>query len=248
MGALYFRRFVAQFGRRMIRRFLWIFVMALAGLTAAQIPLRAETAAAGLTRAVVLENDILYLRASHVGTNLAEEIRSAQGALATTNKIIGTILDLRFADGDDPEAAKAAADLFAAKKLPLAVLTDGETRDAAAQLAELLRHARDGLIFGSATSGTKSRRQFSRTLPSKSARKTSECSWKIPTQRRRRTKPIPRRPPTICCRSWITRPRRIWSARKSRMAMRMEILRRHPRKSSRQNPSFATRFWRGPWI
>jgi len=30
-----------------------------------------------------------------------------------------------------------AADLFAAKKLPLAILTDGETRDAAAQLGEL---------------------------------------------------------------------------------------------------------------
>jgi hypothetical protein len=156
MGALYFRRFVAQFGRRMTRRFLWIFVLTLAGLPAAQIPLRADTAAAGLTRAAVLENDVLYLRASHVGTNLAEEIRSAQGALAATNKIIGAVLDLRFADGDDSEAAKAAADLFAAKKLPLAVLTDGETRNAAAQLAELLRTARAGLIFGSATSGTKS--------------------------------------------------------------------------------------------
>jgi len=156
-GALYFRRFVAQFGRGMTRRFLWIFVMALAGLPAAQISLRADTTADALARAAVLENGILYLRAGHVAKNLAEEIRSAQGALAATNKIIGTVLDLRFADGDDSEAAKAAADLFAAKKLPLAILTDGETRDAAAQLAELLRNAREGLIFGSATGGTKSR-------------------------------------------------------------------------------------------
>lgn len=153
-GPLYFRRFVAQFGHRMTRRFLVIFMMALAGLPAAQISLRADTAAAALTRAAVLENDVLYLRASHVGTNLADEIRSAQSALTGTNKIIGTVLDLRFADGDDPEAAKAAADWFAAKKLPLAVLTDGETRNAAVQLAELLRNAREGLIFGSATSGT----------------------------------------------------------------------------------------------
>jgi hypothetical protein len=153
MGALYFRRFVAQFGRRMTRRFLVIFVLALAGLPAAQISLRADTAATALA-AAVLENDILYLRASHVGTKLPGEIRSAQSALTDTNKIIGTVLDLRFADGDNSEAAKAAADLFAAKKLPLAVLTDGQTRNAAVQLAELLRNAREGLIFGSATSGT----------------------------------------------------------------------------------------------
>jgi hypothetical protein len=139
----------------MTRRFLWIFMMALAGLTA-QTALRAATAATALARAAVLENDVFYLRVSHVGKNLAEEIQSAQGALAATNKIIGTVLDLRFADGDDSEAAKAAADLFAAKKLPLAILTDGETRDAAVRLAELLRKAREGLIFGSATSGTKS--------------------------------------------------------------------------------------------
>ena len=156
MAALYFRRFVAQFGRRMTRRFLWIIAIVLAGLPAAQIPLRADTAPAApaKTAVLVLENDVLYLRVSHVGTNLPGEIRSAQGALAATNKIIGTVLDLRFADGDSSEAAKAAADLFAAKKLPLAVLTDGQTRDAAVQLAESLRNARAGLIFGGATSGT----------------------------------------------------------------------------------------------
>ena len=85
MGALYFRRFVAQFGRRMTRRFLVIFVLALAGLPAAQISLRADTAATALA-AAVLENDILYLRASHVGTNLPGEIRSAQSALTDPDR------------------------------------------------------------------------------------------------------------------------------------------------------------------
>jgi hypothetical protein len=140
----------------MTRRFPWIFVMALAGLSAAQISSRADTTATALAKAVVLENDILYLRAGHVEKNLAEEIQSAQGALAATNKIIGTVLDLRFADGDDSEAAKAAANLFAAKKLPLTILVNGGTRDAAVKLAELLRNAREGLIFGSVTGGTKS--------------------------------------------------------------------------------------------
>ena len=131
-------------------------MLALAGLPAAQISLRADTPSAALAKAAVLENDILYLRAGHVGKNLAEQIQSAQATLAATNPIIGTVLDLRFADGDDADAAAAAADLFAAKKLPLAILTDGATRDAAARLAELLRNARDGLIFGGATSGTNS--------------------------------------------------------------------------------------------
>jgi C-terminal processing protease CtpA/Prc len=130
--------------------------MALAGLPMAQTSSRADTPAAALAKVVVLDNDILYLRAGHVGKNLAEEIQSAQGALAATNEIIGTVLDLRFADGDDSDAAKAAADLFAAKKLPLTILVNGETRDAAVRLAELLRDAHEGLIFGGATGGTKS--------------------------------------------------------------------------------------------
>ena len=76
-------------------------------------------------------------------------------ALAATNKIIGTVLDLRFADGDDLAAAKAAADLFAAKKLPLAILVNSETRGAAAALATDLRAARDGLVLGGAAAELK---------------------------------------------------------------------------------------------
>jgi len=38
------------------------------------------------------------------------------------------VLDLRFADGTDLAAAKAAAALFAARKQPLAILVNGETR------------------------------------------------------------------------------------------------------------------------
>jgi hypothetical protein len=153
LSRLYFRQLVGQFGRRMTRRFLWIFMMALAGLPAAQISSRADTTAAALAKAAVLENDILYLRASHVGKNMAEEIQFA----ATTNKIIGTVLDLRFADGDDPGAVKAVANLFAAKKLPLTILVNGETRGEAVALAAILHEAHEGLIFGSTTRETKSR-------------------------------------------------------------------------------------------
>lgn len=83
----------------------------------------------------------------------------AQGAanrvLAATNKIVGTVLDLRFANGDDSEAVQATAKLFASMKSPLAILVNGETRGAAAKLAANLRNERAGLVFGSATADLK---------------------------------------------------------------------------------------------
>jgi len=143
----------------MSRRFPWIFVLALAGLLAAQIVSRADTAAAALAKTGILEGNVAYLRVGQVGKSLADEIRAAQTALAVSNKIAGTILDLRFADGDDVEAAKTAADLFASKKLPLAILVNGQTRGAAAALASELRAARDGLIFGSVAGPAQTNRE-----------------------------------------------------------------------------------------
>jgi hypothetical protein len=152
---LYFRPFVAQLGWRMTRRLFNLFVLSVAFFPAAQISLRADAADAALAKSAILENDVEYLRISHIETNLAEEIQSAQNTLAATNKIVGTILDLRFADGGDPDTAKAAADLFAQKKLPLAILVNGETRGAAATLATDLREAHDGLVFGGETADLK---------------------------------------------------------------------------------------------
>jgi hypothetical protein len=129
--------------------------MALAGLLAAQISSRADTTNTALVKSAVLESNVAYLRVGQVGKNLADEIRAAQGALAVSNKIAGTVLDLRFADGDDSVAAQAAANLFAAKKLPLAILVNGGTRGEAVALAAILHEAHEGLIFGSATQGTK---------------------------------------------------------------------------------------------
>ncbi len=135
----------------MTRRFPWIFVTALAGLLAAQISSRADTTDAALAKSAVLEGNVAYLQIGRVGKSLSDEIRAAQGALAISNKIAGTVLDLRFADGDDLDSAKAAANLFVSKKLPLAILVNGETRGAAGKLASDLRSARLGLIFGGAT-------------------------------------------------------------------------------------------------
>ena len=108
-------------------------------------------APAALLQSKVLENDVAYLRVGEAGKNLADEISAAEGALTASNQTIGTVLDLRSADGDGLDAAKSAADFFAARKLPLAILVNGDTRDAADKLASDLREAQAGLIFGSAT-------------------------------------------------------------------------------------------------
>ena len=121
--------------------------MALAGLLAAQFSPQAGAADASLAKSAVLEGNVAYLQVGQVGKNLADEIRAAQSALAVSNKIAGTVLDLRFADGNDLDAAKAAVDWFASKKLPLAILVNGGTRAAAETLASALRSARLGLIF-----------------------------------------------------------------------------------------------------
>ena len=139
----------------MTRRFFRLLILALAGLLAAPVSSRADTTNPALAKSEILESNVAYLRVSHVAAGLADEIGAANRALTTTNKIAGTVLDLRFADGDDAAAATATANWFAAKKLPLAILVNGETRGAAVTLATALREARAGLIFGSVPAAVK---------------------------------------------------------------------------------------------
>jgi hypothetical protein len=103
------------------------------------------TAAWGADPAIsVLENNVLCVRPSRVTDGLTEQLL----ALPATNRISGTILDLRFADGDDA-AVDSAVKLFSAKKVPLVILANAETRGGAAELASRLRTAGLGLIIGS---------------------------------------------------------------------------------------------------
>jgi hypothetical protein len=133
----------------MTRHSLRIFVVALAGLLAAQVSSRADLIGSALIKSTILESNVAYLRIGVVEKTLPDEIRSAQSTLAVSNEIAGTVLDLRFADGDDLDSAKATANLFVQKKLPLAILVNGQTRGAAAALAADLRENRAGLVFGS---------------------------------------------------------------------------------------------------
>lgn len=117
--------------------------------------LRADATNAALVRTSILESNVVCLRISRVAAGLAEEMALANRASTATNKIIGTILDLRFADGDAAAPVKPVVELFAAQKLPLAILVNGQTRGAALALAVALRAERRGLVFGSAAAELK---------------------------------------------------------------------------------------------
>jgi hypothetical protein len=139
----------------MTQRFFKLLILALTGLLAAPVLAHADGTSLALAKSEILEGNVEYLCVSHVAAGLPDEISAANHALTATNKIVGTILDLRFADGDDAAAATATANLFAAKKLPLAILVNGRTRGAAVTLATVLRESRVGLVFGSTPAAVK---------------------------------------------------------------------------------------------
>jgi hypothetical protein len=139
----------------MTRHFFSHIGLALAGLLATRVSSPADATGTALAKSEILESNVAYLRVNHVTVSLPEEVNAAICALTATNKIAGTILDLRFADGDDAAAATATVDLFAASKLPLAILANSGTRGAAVTLATALREARAGLVFGSALATVK---------------------------------------------------------------------------------------------
>src|SRR5947209_20619193 len=101
-------------------------------------------------------------------------MRDAIPPLATTNRLNGVVLDLRYAEGHDYSAAADTADVFLKREHPLldwgngvvrskekedaiaapvAVLVDHETVGAAEALAAILRETGAGLVLGSKTAG-----------------------------------------------------------------------------------------------
>jgi len=139
----------------MTQHFFRLSILAVAGWLTAPLLARADVASPALAKSEILESNVMYLRVSHVAASLADEIGAANRALPATNKVAGTVLDLRFADGNDATAATATASLMAARKLPLAILVNDQTRGAAMTLASALRAARAGLIFGTAPSAVR---------------------------------------------------------------------------------------------
>jgi C-terminal processing protease CtpA/Prc len=124
----------------------------------------------------VFDDAYAYFRVRRVRGPLAQDIRSAYRELSQTNKsrIKGAVLDLRFADGGDYAGAGAAADCFMNSdqlllnwgtgaahatikgdsiSVPLVVLVNSQTSEAAEALAAALREGGVGLLIGGRTAG-----------------------------------------------------------------------------------------------
>ena len=127
-----------------------------------------------VAQAKVFDGNIAYLRIARVENGLAKAISAAYQQLNSTNKINGLVVDLRYADGTDYQAATDTADLFTTKSqpllnwgqgvvssheksngitVPIGVLVNHETAGAAEALAAMVRETSAGLILGSHTAG-----------------------------------------------------------------------------------------------
>jgi hypothetical protein len=129
---------------------------------------------APLVQTALYDGPVVCLRVGHVAGDLADKIASAFKVLGASNQLTGVVLDLRFATGHDYTAATTTADLFLSKDLPLldwgnglvhskanpdaitlplVVLVNHQTADAAEALAAILREDARAIILGSTTAG-----------------------------------------------------------------------------------------------
>jgi C-terminal processing protease CtpA/Prc len=127
-----------------------------------------------ITRRSVFENQFGFIRIRSVDERLPSDFRQSLTQLIQSNKLNGIILDLRYAEGTDYDAAAEVADQFVAAgrpllgrgtkkitatdktpsvQLPLAILVNGETRAAAEALAAILKEGASGLLIGKKTVG-----------------------------------------------------------------------------------------------
>lgn len=134
----------------------------------------AMAGARAISQGKIYEGNIAYFRIARVEAGLAEAVSASYRQLDATNTINGIVLDLRYTDGSDYEAAAAAVDLFVRKKealinwngrmlssqakanaitVPVAVLVNHATSGASEALAAMLREAGTALILGSRTAG-----------------------------------------------------------------------------------------------
>lgn len=133
-----------------------------------------------VSRAQVIEETVAYLRVASVSPGLAQAVADAHRELSRASKIVGVVLDLRFAGGDAYAAASDTAGLFLKSEmalldwgdgpvkvkpaspgiaLPVAVLVNRQSAGAAEALAAALREAGVGLILGATTAGMAAHKQ-----------------------------------------------------------------------------------------
>ena len=132
--------------------------------------------ASPMADARVFDNSFAYFRVATVTSNLPAAFRAAFAQMTETNKskIKGLVLDLRFADGIDYDAASKLADCFLSSDhpllnwqtgsahatlkadaitMPVSILINSQTTGAAEALAAVLRDTDVGLVLGCQTAG-----------------------------------------------------------------------------------------------
>jgi C-terminal processing protease CtpA/Prc len=134
----------------------------------------ASTNQGTLAATSVIEGAYGYFRFDDISEGIEKEFSGALKRLASTNRIKGSVLDLRFAEGTDYQAAAALADAFFTARrpladwgegvkfstektnginMPLAILVNNQTRGAAEAFAGILRRSEIGLLIGGNTAG-----------------------------------------------------------------------------------------------
>lgn len=115
-----------------------------------------------------------YLRLKRLGSEVDKEFSSAFQSLSSSNKLKGLVIDLRFAEGTNYQAAAEMVSLFLgtpqilmemgsetyrskpttnAIDIPVTVLMNHQTRGAPEALAALLRQTQVALLLGTVTAG-----------------------------------------------------------------------------------------------
>ena len=134
----------------------------------------AETNVAPISSSAIFDENYGYVRIAHASSRLPAEFLSALEKLSATNKLKGLVVDLRYANGSDYDAAAKVADRFLASEQPLldwgkgmvkstdktnafrqpvAILVNQFTAGAAEALAGVLRQKDIGLLIGTNTAG-----------------------------------------------------------------------------------------------
>ena len=127
-----------------------------------------------ISKTAVYNDKFGYVRIRSVDDRLTNEFQKTVTQLLATNGLAGVVLDLRFAEGTNYQAAAKVADQFVKGgqplvklgevkivatdrasdiRQPVAVLVNGETRAAAEALAAMLRESAAALVIGSKTAG-----------------------------------------------------------------------------------------------
>lgn len=134
-----------------------------------------------VTRQTLFDGGVAYVRVGVVEQGLAQAVQAACRKLAGgTNALIGMVLDLRYAKGDNYRAAAETAELFVKKEQPLmdwgeglvrskanpdafsfpvTVLMNRHTSGAAEALAAILRESSAALLLGTPSAGQAMREQ-----------------------------------------------------------------------------------------